>query len=301
MSLDIPDTVEGWTLDVVKELLRDNAQEGLLFDFKAAIERSNAESIVRTTAAFANTIGGFIVFGIQDRNAESDPDKRLGGIAPSSENIKRFNDQIKDKVIPVPYYTPKMPSISLPNDNVLEVIHVQRTQKGVCAVPHRSDKDAFKFYKRTESGSDEPMSPEEIRYRFQDVETARKKLRLLQVQLQQAKQRFARFQKLRDASGARSITTLDEAGLTNTIADTYVILYDHGDLVDYLHSILDFENGANNMAGSFLTYVSIPMINRDAFLHEHNEHLSQLAAMAIPVIDKSLLLLHDRFDLPHVG
>lgn len=92
-----------WSETWIKEILDNDEGEGLFFDFKEGIDSKKPDhdkSLRRTAASFANTFGGFIIFGIKDKNAASSWD-RLCGVKNTQEFAKRFTDKLSGgKVIP---------------------------------------------------------------------------------------------------------------------------------------------------------------------------------------------------------
>ncbi len=71
--MQFPRTLEEWNYDIIKELVDKDYFETEFFDFKADLQPApDQEKIV---CAFANTIGGFLIFGVRDINK---PDRIIG-------------------------------------------------------------------------------------------------------------------------------------------------------------------------------------------------------------------------------
>ena len=66
-------------------------------DFKAAVEHTKPKSWLKTVSAFANTIGGTIVFGITD-------DFKVKGLENIQADSEFISEQIKTKLSPVPNF-----------------------------------------------------------------------------------------------------------------------------------------------------------------------------------------------------
>src|SRR5260370_36590688 len=85
----IPKNLDEWTIPVITELLAKGYTEIEDFDFKAMLpDRRNDEDKERLTkscCAFANSNGGFLVFGVSDNNTLP-VDDRLVGIPRNSGN-----------------------------------------------------------------------------------------------------------------------------------------------------------------------------------------------------------------------
>ncbi|CAN5455427.1 hypothetical protein BH18THE2_BH18THE2_20970 [soil metagenome] len=65
----IPRTLPEWNCDKVKELTDKGYLEADTFEFKFEIKSRDPkinERIIQTSCAFANTDGGFIIFGVAD-------------------------------------------------------------------------------------------------------------------------------------------------------------------------------------------------------------------------------------------
>ncbi|HLW01265.1 MAG TPA: ATP-binding protein [Ktedonobacterales bacterium] len=103
MALDItPITkLSDWSVDWVREILDTDREEDTFLEFKADInpinpkdpkEANHTYNIRKALTSFANTLGGFVVFGISDKQKASGWD-RLCGIA----NAKEFGKQLANK------------------------------------------------------------------------------------------------------------------------------------------------------------------------------------------------------------
>lgn len=98
MSLDItPSTkLSDWSIDWIKQILDQNLHEGYLYDFKKELS-SKDESISKAVASFANTVGGFIIFGIID-NKSAVGWERLHGVKDKDEFSKKLSDRLAGAV-----------------------------------------------------------------------------------------------------------------------------------------------------------------------------------------------------------
>ena len=67
----IPQALGEWTVESVRRLLELGAHEGDRFELKEALPHSKDEAgkdrLRKTCAAFANSFGGFIIFGVKDQ------------------------------------------------------------------------------------------------------------------------------------------------------------------------------------------------------------------------------------------
>lgn len=67
-------------------------------DFKAHVEHSRPKSWLKSVSAFANTIGGTVVFGIDDSTHEA-----IGIDNPQAE-IEFISRMIHDRIDPIPHF-----------------------------------------------------------------------------------------------------------------------------------------------------------------------------------------------------
>ena len=78
----VPKMINDWTITSVIDLLRKGYYESEEFDFKEMLPSKHDEKgkfrLSRTCCAFANSSGGFLVFGIKNDNALSLHDRLIG-------------------------------------------------------------------------------------------------------------------------------------------------------------------------------------------------------------------------------
>ena len=90
----IPQQLDEWNYDIIQDYVEKGYLETNSFEFKASIKSRNPTDnmgIVETTCAFANTEGGFIIFGVEDIR-KSDKDRIIG--VRNSDLAKEFGDRI---------------------------------------------------------------------------------------------------------------------------------------------------------------------------------------------------------------
>lgn len=149
----VPQRLQDWNLQVLRGFIAAGQFETDSFDFKEVLIAnpkggdSYRQSLTKTACAFANTRGGFFVFGVKDAQSSSSAEDRLRGIPYSSEFAKQFGDQVATAE-PTLYFVPQNPPIMVPEtDKVVFVVHVPRGLRG----PHMT-RDGL-FYKRTNAGN----------------------------------------------------------------------------------------------------------------------------------------------------
>jgi predicted HTH transcriptional regulator len=68
--MQIPVRLEDWTLGTIKGLLKAGAFENEAFDFKEQLpmpsDKEGKHRLRKSIAAFANSGGGFLIYGIKD-------------------------------------------------------------------------------------------------------------------------------------------------------------------------------------------------------------------------------------------
>lgn len=124
----IPRDLSEWNYERIKDLASKGYLETDSFEFKPAIKSRDTtldSRIKETTCAFANTNGGFLIFGVLDMdNAEGD---RLVGVDRSDDLAKEFGDKLSS-LSPVPYYDFKNPPIEIPHKDTVLFIVQERSQ-----------------------------------------------------------------------------------------------------------------------------------------------------------------------------
>ena len=150
---------KGWPR--VDQLLSDRQQEDVDLDFKAkvdassgAIDKKDRETLAQTLSAFANSMGGLIVFGVDARQLAPDQPDEVVGIKHISD-IRKFASDVKANIpnstmarleeVTVDY----VEDPSHLGDGVL-LVSVARSERR----PHRSEAAGDKrYYKRSGSNT----------------------------------------------------------------------------------------------------------------------------------------------------
>jgi hypothetical protein len=165
----IPTRLEDWTLEALQTAADSGVNENDIYDFKADLQPADHQR--KSVAAFANTRGGFLIFGVTN-------DRKLEGIA-NEELPRDFGIKLKTGLEPSVEYRFREPLEVSSGKNIF-VVEVPRSLR----VPHAVALNGnWTFLKRTPAGNNDPMSYEEVRLAFQDTETRRTKLALLSSEL----------------------------------------------------------------------------------------------------------------------
>ncbi len=161
--MGIPERLSDWTIDAIRSLLEAGCTETDRFDFKECIAGRGADHSARlrgTACAFANTYGGFLVFGVRDKGTPAD---RLVGLPPGEEHATQLADLLAP-IEPSLVAVPQNPAQRLQSGNVILVAEIVRGRFG----PHWDPK-VREFYRRVH-GRNVEMSREEVRMAFVDQE-----------------------------------------------------------------------------------------------------------------------------------
>lgn len=171
----IPNKLKDWNFGIVRKLIEEGLFETEKFDFKKDIPHKNdnigKERLEKSVCAFANTEGGFLIFGIKDDKSLS-VDERIIGIDPKRDFPREIGDKIMN-VEPLIYYDFKNPPLHIPKNE--EIIHIIEIPKSTNR-PHITSKK--EFYYRTNKGN-VPMNYHQIKNSFVYEERRKEKLKLL--------------------------------------------------------------------------------------------------------------------------
>lgn len=117
-----------WSEEWIREILDKDLGEELLFDFKEGInsqDPKHTHNLRKAVSSFANTLGGFIVFGIKDK-ANANGWNRLCGVSDSNNFSKELTNKISGgKVIPHVFFEgPRLISLQH-NNNSYQVLVIK--------------------------------------------------------------------------------------------------------------------------------------------------------------------------------
>ena len=160
----IPDTLDAWSLEVIRSLLKQGVLELDRFDFKETLPHKSDDKdklrLAKACASFANSSGGFLIFGVKD--AKGLPaSERLVGLDPTNDFPECFGN-FPTSAEPSVEWTLRNPALRLDDGRFVHIVHVPLSARS----PHGViDQERWWFCKRTSKGT-ETMSYEEIRERF---------------------------------------------------------------------------------------------------------------------------------------
>ena len=286
----IPETLNGWSLTVVHALLAQGYDEGDRFDFKEMLPKDpdGRVRLAKTCAAFANSLGGYLVFGVAD--AKGPVEQRLTGFDPSIDFPVQFGDYPR-LCVPSVEWAPRNPAIKLPNGRSLPVVHIPASARIPHAVRERSG--AWLFAKRTAKGN-EAMTIEEIRAAFLGFYEKRVKLQLLRTELQRIQHKAGlmtpMMYKLTDQP---TMLTFDTVVIESILPDTYTLLVRSPDLLSKLGEIRDYCRQVNDAITRMQPFYYQAMPNAAAVNNEHNLLVVTAAQNVARLVDEALPYLDD--------
>lgn len=287
----IPATLDGWSVDIVRDLLSKGYYESDRFDFKEKLPRDDAGRLrlAKTSCAFANSEGGFIVFGVS-ADARQPINDRIGGMEASLDFPVHFGPY-PARCVPSVEWAFKNPAGSLSNGRLLQVVHVPPSWKRPHAV--LDEASGWFFAKRTNQGN-EAMNMEEIRAAFLGFYEKRVKLQLLRTELEtlqrQAGQMIIADNDLETSS---SLTSFDLSVIESVLGDTYTLLATNRPLLVYLAEIRQHCRSVNKWVNLLVPVWNLAMTNKGPMIRDHNtrvnadaKNIVRLAAEAIRLLDE---------------
>ena len=145
----IPDNVDDWTIGTITDLLHEGYDENHTLEFKREVN-PDGDRIGRTACAFANTMGGFIILGI-DPAKEKEMYERIIGLDNSDQLKSSILNQINNikPNIPTSNLIFKKNNINLKNGRIIIILDIRPS---VSLIHQFNDI----FYKRLPDGN-KPM------------------------------------------------------------------------------------------------------------------------------------------------
>jgi hypothetical protein len=271
----IPTELTGWTIEVVETLLARKSFESDLFDYKAQIphskDRDGKLRLRKECCAFANTEGGFLIFGVHDDRSLA-PAARLVGI-PVADDFAAYFGEYPAQCAPTIDWTIGSLALRDKPDMFLHIVHIPRSWRGPHVVADDQKTDLWYFSKRTNKGI-EAMSYEEVRMAFTGQYERRRKLRLLRQELEQIGSQSSIFI-LPDEPKTLFTPVASELplGLIEAIInDSFLILEERGGLLNDLNELRFLARQINHGTAQFLQDMTRfgPGIDPVAQRREHN-------------------------------
>lgn len=273
----LPKSLDDWTLDAVIELLRTGAFESEHFDYKEMLPHSQDQGakdrLRKTCCAFANTDGGFIVFGVSDDRA-LDPSDRLVGLDPTLDFPVQFGNYPK-QCFPSIYWKFKNPPLTLPSGKLLHIAHIVASPES----PHATGQleTGWLFMKRSNKGN-EHMGLDEVRLHFLSFYEKRVKLELLKAEIEHLKDsvKSGYVADKNDMLDHLSFVTFDTHLIDTVLSDTFVLLSRAPNLVKVLSEIRIQVRMAANSFDTISHIFHVGYTHKEEMFRKHNMFLAAI-------------------------
>jgi hypothetical protein len=290
----IPKTLNEWTLKSLNHLLDDRYLEPESFDYKSMLPHPNDHDGKRrlrdACAAFANSVGGFLIFGVAD-DARLPTNQRLVGLAATLDFPVQFGS-FPSQSNPTVRWEFLNPPLRLESGNG-NLVHVVWFPKSWTA-PHsvgRSE-EGLLFPKRTNKGT-EYMSYEEVRMNFLGFYEKRLHLQLLDAEL------LALHDSTKGAyvvdgdqiESSYSLITFETRIIDTVIADTYTLTAGHSELLSTLQQLRQAVIVANNKAHIFYSTATLSFDNKGKMIRAHNEFMAEACGRISELAKRARTLL----------
>lgn len=182
--MELPERLDEWKIETIKQILSSEDYERPEFEFKEAlVQRGPDDSaedrrnrIRHCALAFANTLTGHLIFGVKDRENESELLKRLVGIEPGDHRVL-FGELIKEAEPGVAFdTTPKLLPVPLHPGRGVLVVRIPHS-------PLRPHCLRGVFHKRVHAGSVATMTRQEVLEAMLGTTDRLKRVALLRMEL----------------------------------------------------------------------------------------------------------------------
>lgn len=298
VSQHVPDSIDEWNYDTVNHLVSAGYFETDTFDFKKLLvskgDPNHNLRLSKTAAAFANSLGGFIIFGVKDWKQGLTAQDRIVGIDYDSEMAQHFGNAI-GRSDPSIFYIAGNPPIPIPgSERVIFVVKIPNSFKA----PHSVSEDNRPcFYKRTNQGN-EPMSHEEIRLAFLSRHERTRKLRMLIRTLGDYLPAVAGLKlpaPASDGSVPMSLCDLNVGILDVLMSDLYVLLPDEDkELWPNLRELRDRAQSINEVMKLFRMRYFGGMLPVERVIESHNRYLDAMIPRFIELTETVTKQLYER-------
>lgn len=283
--MDFPRTLEEWNYNIIKELVDKNYSETEFFDFKAELlQPPKQEKIV---CAFANTNGGFLLFGIGDIK-ETD---RIIGIDLKRDFQTNFYDKIR-MIEPTVYFEFKNPPIQIPDSN--KIIPV-------CFIPKSNEKPHITrdkhFYIRTNGGSNDKMNYNQIRESFYGFEQRKIKVEMLGLELEYLYDLIrGMIIPANEMEEKFSLYDPQSSLLVDLMGQIYPIIKDDQELISKLFGIRSDLDKLNQLNKTFLFQIALPMTGRRSLISGYNKKVQKFTGKLILNITAVFDILQEKYE-----
>jgi hypothetical protein len=268
----VPRILADWNLARLTDMLDRGIFEAESFDYKefriGRKSEQEKQDIRKDCCAFANSQGGFLVFGVTDSKTAPTKD-RLVGIDKTFDFPREFGS-FPQECKPSVRWDVLNPPIDLGNGKVIHVIHIPQSWRGPHCISADKPQEGFVYPKRTNRGN-EFMNYEEVRMSFLGYYEKRLKLQLLQAELQNIISDAASMM-IPDDQVDSSVTTVTFSlnVIETVLIETYAITAHLPELAQALLRLRNAARSINNAIQMFNGVVHLPFGNKGQMVREHN-------------------------------
>lgn len=272
MGIDLK--LDDWNEALILDFLSKGMFECDYFDFKETLPNSKDEAaksrLVNACCSFANSGGGFLIFGVKD-DRSLNATARLVGMDPKFDFPALFGTY-PQKCEPSINWTIRNPPLQLKTGNVVNIIFIPKSPRG----PHSVGKpeQGLKFLKRTNQGTDY-MSSGEIKNAYLGYYEKRLKVQLLFAELGDIATDAQRMM-LPDKQIATHYPFIEfNLSILETIyPEVFTLIYDNSDLVERLMRLRNLCKTANSCIAHFLRQAMLPRGDQSESIKMHNLQVS---------------------------
>jgi hypothetical protein len=165
-------TLAGITPALIDELVRNDSDETIDFDFKHGPDSQDPKSaynVRKAFASFANTRGGFLFFGVLDKASTNKQGlDRLVGVNNTSEFGRQITQRYLGGELCIPMVHFEGPAILTVRDKAIPVIRIPRSSNRPHAIKEKADR-VLEFWARG-AGTARPM---DYSYLLSEVDRSR--------------------------------------------------------------------------------------------------------------------------------
>jgi hypothetical protein len=287
----IPTKLSDWNYDVIQNLASKYLETNT-FDFKFTIKSLDPktnQSIINTACAFANTNGGFLVFGV---NRKDDAHYVIEGLDKSDNYAKEFGDKISS-INPTIHFNFLNPPISIPKSNkILFVAEIPLSKDR----PHMTENGVF--YYRTNKGN-EIMDYEQVKEAFLRYEERKHKLRFLYTELlynNRVADSISGFHG--DPGGDSDFPMFSTEVITNLMPDIYMLIQDNPDLIRKLFDLREGMGAVNLKISAYYSEMMAKELDGIEFWRRrHGFFVRQIGNKIKPTINEIKSILEKEYDI----
>ncbi|NPD90008.1 MAG: ATP-binding protein [Asgard group archaeon] len=283
--MKFPRTLDEWNYTIIKELVDKNYSETEFFDFKTdLLEPKKQEKIV---CSFANTNGGFLIFGIRDKKETN----RIIGIELKKDFQTHFYDRI-NMIEPTVYFEFKQPPIQIPDsDRIIPVCYIPQSNEK----PHITREKLF--YIKTSGGSNDLMNYNQIRESFYGFEQRKIKVEMLGLELEYLNEIIrGMIVPANEMEEKYSLYDPQSSLLVDLMGQIYPIIKNDQELISKLFTIRCDLDTLNQCNKTFLFQTALPMTGRQLLILEYNKKVQKLAQSLIMNITAVFDILREKYE-----